>query len=205
MKFENRKQAGKLLAEQLAHYQHHNGIIMAIPRGGVPVAFEINKMLGWPLELMLTKKLGHPTHKEYAIGAVGFNEMILVPHPEVSEEYIKSETDFIRNKLRNMKQKYMGKREPEAVHGKMALIVDDGIATGNTILAAIAILRKEEASKIIVAVPVAARNAIEKMKPVTDELVVLHQPQEFSGVGRFYYDFNQVTDEEVIQLLNVPY
>jgi putative phosphoribosyl transferase len=199
--FQNRSQAGKLLAERLKKYQKAQGIVLAIPRGGVPVAFEIAKELNWPLELLLTKKLGHPQNKEYAIGAVGIYDRIVVPHEEVPPSYIESETERVRARLLEMQQKFMYNKQPEPIKDKVVIVVDDGIATGNTMLASVKILRKQEPAAIIVAAPVASWDAVEKLNPEIDKLVLLDLPEEFIGVGRFYKDFTQLTDRDVMEYL----
>jgi putative phosphoribosyl transferase len=198
MIFQNRIDAARQLAQRLKNYKNEEGVILAIPRGGVPIAYEIAKELEWPLDLMLTKKLGHPKHKEYAIGAVGLNEKILIPHPDIPESYIESETEAIRSRLTQMRQKFMGDKQPENVKGKTVILIDDGIATGNTILASVEILRKQHPAKIIVAVPVASYSAVRKLSSKADEVIVLSIPEEFYGVGQFYFDFTQVSDEEVM-------
>jgi predicted phosphoribosyltransferase len=199
--FQNRNQAGKLLAEKLKKYQKAFGVVLAIPRGGVPVAFEIARELDWPLELLLTKKLGHPQNKEYAIGAVGIYDRIVVPHEEVTQSYIESETERVRARLLEMQQIFMQNKQPEPIKDKIVIVVDDGIATGNTMLASVKILRKQEPSAIIVVAPVASWSAVEKLNPEVDKLVLLDVPEEFIGVGRFYKDFTQLTDNEVIKYL----
>ncbi len=199
--FQNRNQAGKLLAEKLKKYQNTNGVVLAIPRGGVPVAYEIARELNWPLELLLTKKLGHPKNKEYAIGAVGIYDRIVVPHEEVPQSYIESETERVRARLMEMQQKFMQHKQPEPLKDRVVIVVDDGIATGNTMLASVKILRKQQPSAIIVAAPVASWSAVEKLNPEVDKLVLLDVPEEFIGVGRFYDDFSQLTDNEVIEYL----
>jgi predicted phosphoribosyltransferase len=199
--FQNRNQAGKLLAEKLKKYQNAFGVVLAIPRGGVPVAFEIARELDWPLELLLTKKLGHPQNKEYAIGAVGIYDRIVVPHEEVTQSYIESETERVRARLLEMQQIFMQNKQPEPIKDKIVIVVDDGIATGNTMLASVKILRKQEPSAIIVVAPVASWSAVEKLNPEVDKLVLLDVPEEFIGVGRFYKDFTQLTDNEVIKYL----
>jgi putative phosphoribosyl transferase len=198
MIFRDRIDAARQLAEKLKPYKNEMGVIMAIPRGGVPIAYEIAKELGWPVDLMLTKKLGHPKHKEYAIGAVGLHDRIVIPHPDVSESYIESETQEIRARLVHMRQKFMGDKQPEDINGKTVILVDDGIATGNTVLGAVEIVKKQQPAKIIVAVPVASYSAVRKLSARADEVVVLSIPEEFYGVGQFYFDFTQVTDEEVM-------
>jgi predicted phosphoribosyltransferase len=196
--FLNRIDAGQQLAKKLKEYQHEQGVILAVPRGGVAVAYEVAKELEWPMDLILIKKLGHPKHKEYAIGAVSLSDRIVIPHADVSDEYIESETKQVRERLMEMRQKFMGNKPLVDVKGKTAIVVDDGIATGNTIYAAVELLRKQNPRKIIVASPVAPQSTVSKLMMEADELIVLDIPEEFIGVGRFYEDFTQVTDEEVI-------
>lgn len=201
--FQNRTQAGRLLAEKLLKYQKANGIVLAIPRGGVPVGLEIAKKLNWPLELLLIKKLGHPQNKEYAIGAVGMQDRIVVPHEEVPESYIESETERARARLVEMQQKFMPDKQPEPIKDRVVIVVDDGIATGNTMLTSVKILRKQEPEAIIIAAPVASWSAVEKLSQEVDKLVLLDVPEEFIGVGRFYSDFAQLTDSDVINYIKL--
>lgn len=128
--FQNRSEAGMLLASRLKKYQNMPGVILAVPRGGVPVAYEVAKELNVPLELILVKKLGHPSNPEYAIGAVGLKDSFVVPHAEVTDLYITSQIQKVRSKLLEMKKKFMGDREPEELEGKTVIVIDDGIATG---------------------------------------------------------------------------
>lgn len=199
--FKNRSEAGKLLAAKLIQYKNTPGVILAVPRGGVPVAYEIARELNLPMEVVLVKKLGHPFNKEYAIGAVGLTESYLVPHEEVAEEYIKSETEKLRVRLKEMQRDFLGGREPQDIKGKSVIVVDDGIATGNTIIATIRILRRSDPAKIIIAAPVVSESAALKITAEADDLVVLSIPDYFYGVGAFYDDFRQVSDEEVLYYL----
>lgn len=200
--FQNRSEAGMLLASRLKKYQNMPGVILAVPRGGVPVAYEVAKELNVPLELILVKKLGHPSNPEYAIGAVGLKDSFVVPHAEVTDLYITSQIQKVRSKLLEMKKKFMGDREPEELEGKTVIVIDDGIATGNTLLATIRILRKSRPAKIVVAVPVASKSAVQLLGAEVDELVTVLVPETFYGVGGFYNDFKQVEDQEVIYFLN---
>ena len=199
--FENRSEAGILLAEKLEQYKNTPAVLQAVPRGGVPVAFEIANALNLPMEVVLVKKLGHPFNKEYAIGAVGLKDSYLVPHEDVSDNYILKETENLRARLEEMKMDFMGGKEPLDINGKNVIVVDDGIATGNTIIATIRILRKSNPSKIIIAAPVISESAAMKISDEADELVVLLIPDYFYGVGGFYNDFRQVSDEEVMDYL----
>ena len=201
MIFQNRIEAGLLLADTLKNYQAGTGLVLAIPRGGVPVAYAVAKELGLPIELILTKKIGHPTNKEYAIGAASLTDYFTIPHENVTEEYIQAEIVRIRTRLKEMYKIFMGDQQPADLQGKTVIIIDDGIATGNTLLGTIQLLRKSKPGKMIIAVPVASRSAVNKLAKEVDEIVVVYVPDQFYGVGAFYEDFEQVTDEEVIYYL----
>ncbi|MES1249716.1 MAG: phosphoribosyltransferase family protein [Chitinophaga rupis] len=200
--FSDRKEAGKLLAEKLKKYQGLPGVILAVPRGGVPVAYVVAKELGLPLDLVLTRKIGHPVNREYAIGAVSLTDSFVIPHRGVSQFYIDSEIRTIRERLKEMYRKFMGDKEPEPLTGKTVIVIDDGVATGTTLLGTINMLRKSHPSKIVIAVPVASDSAVKKLSEVADELVVILIPEEFYGVGAFYENFEQVTDKEVMYYLD---
>ncbi len=200
----DRKEAGILLSERLKKYQNSNTIILAVPRGGVPVGYEIAKRLHLPMDIVISKKIGHPNNKEYAIGAVSMNSMTLKEHPEVPQRYIEDEVIRLRKLLKEKYELYMGNREPIDIQGKNVIVVDDGIATGNTLLASISMLRKKEPAKIIVAVPVLPADVIPVFQRNADEFVYLIAAKYFRGVGGFYEQFDQVEDEEVIRMLGVP-
>ena len=199
--FQDRIDAGLALSRHLQHYRRVNGLTLAIPRGGVPVAFPVARILELPLEIILSKKIGHPLHKEFAIGAVSLTGKIIAPNSPASEEYIQQEMINIRGQLREMYVKYMGDRKPTPVKDKVVIIIDDGVATGNTLLSTIDIVRNERPRKIVVAVPVASHQAAKKLSEVTDEFVCAWIPSEFHYVGEFYADFTQVSDEEVVSML----
>lgn len=199
--FQNRSDAGRLLASKLKKYQNVPGVLLAVPRGGVPIAYEVAKELNMPLEVILVKKLGHPLNKEYAIGAVSLKDMFVIPHEDVTDFYIQTEVEKIRGRLQEMQKKFMGDNEPESLQGKTIVIIDDGVATGNTLLATIRLLRNEKPLKIIVAVPVISKSAAQKISLEADELITVFIPETFYGVGAFYDDFTQVSDEEVIDFL----
>ena len=196
--FRDRIEAGKLLAEKLKKYKNDPGVVLAVPRGGVPVAYEVARELGFPIEVILIKKIGHPANKEYAIGAASLTDYFILPHSGVTDEYIQRELKRVRLRLKEMYTRFMGDKEPEDLEGKTVIVIDDGIATGNTLLGTINVLRKSKPAKIIIGVPVASRSAYEKLSEEVDEVVAVMVPETFYGVGAFYEDFQQVSDEEVL-------
>jgi putative phosphoribosyl transferase len=200
--FQDRKEAGRLLAAKLKKYKNEQGIVLAVPRGGVPLAYIVAMELGFPVEVILTKKIGHPMNKEYAIGAASLSDYFVIPHSEVSEQYIERELQVIRTRLKEMYKKFMGNKTPENIEGKTVIVIDDGMATGNTLLGTIELIRKSRPGKIIIGVPVASKNAVEKLSKKVDEVVTLLIPEIFYGVGAFYENFNEVSDEDVIFYLS---
>lgn len=200
--FQDRIDAGLALAGKLLHYKNANGVVLALPRGGVPVALPIASMLQLPLEITLSKKIGHPLQKEYAIGAVSLTGRYISPNAPVSLQYIDDETIRIRHELLKMYRKYMGKREPVPLKDKIIIIIDDGVATGHTMINTIEMLREELPQKIVVAVPVASRQAAQKLSEAVDEFICELIPSQFRAVGDFYEDFTQVSDDEVVEIMN---
>ncbi|PWT77611.1 MAG: phosphoribosyltransferase [Bacteroidetes bacterium] len=196
--FHNRLEAGKMLAEKLKKYKSEEGVVLAVPRGGLPVAYAVAKELDFPVEIVLTKKIGHPVNKEYAIGAASLSDYFVIPHEDVSDLYIETEVKRIRKRLKKMYELYIGGKEPESVAGKTVIVIDDGIATGNTLLGTVHLLRNGNPGKIIIAAPVASPAAVRKLSRVADDVVVRITPKEFHGVGAFYKDFRQVSDDEVL-------
>jgi predicted phosphoribosyltransferase len=199
----DRTEAGFLLSEKLKKYQNTNSVILAVPRGGVPVGFVISKTLHLPLDIVLSKKIGHPNNKEFAIGAVSLDSMILDEHPEVPKKYIDHEINKLRQLLQEKYELYSGNRKPIDIENKNVILVDDGIATGNTLLASIAMLRKKNPAKIIVAVPVLPSDTVPLFEKNADEFIYLIASSYFQGVGSLYEEFDQVDDEEVIRMLSV--
>jgi predicted phosphoribosyltransferase len=203
--FTNREEAGKLLANKLANYKDNNDVvIVAIPRGGVPVGYEIANKLNVPLEIVLSKKIGHPFNKEYAIGAVTLESSILSDAAnEVSPVYIYDETEQVRALLKLRHNLYYGEKKPLALKDKTVILVDDGIATGNTIISCIQLLQLQKPSKIVVALPVSPNTALRKIReiPEVNEVICLSAPVNFQAVGQFYEEFDQVNDNEVVALL----
>jgi predicted phosphoribosyltransferase len=176
-------------------------VVLAVPRGGVPIGYFIARQLGFELDLLMSKKLGHPYNEEFAIGAVGLEDEIIEETQGISPEYIDEEVNNIHRQLKQRYSKFMGERKPVDITGKIVIVVDDGVATGRTILATLEMLRRKNPAKLLVAVPVSSREAAERISKEVDEFVCLYTPFPFYGVGRFYKDFSQTTDEEVISLL----
>lgn len=199
--FRNREEAGRLLAQRLRLYAGQPGVVLAVPRGGIVVGYVVAKELQLPLELMLAKKIGHPANHEYAIGAAGIDDVFIVPHAGVSESYIKEEVAAVRERLREMQRLFLGDRRPAELAGKTVIVVDDGIATGNTLIASLKMLRRKNPARIVIAVPVAPGESIRKLRELADEVIALIIPLEFYGVGSYYEDFEQVNDAQVMAYL----
>lgn len=199
--FQDRIDAGLALSGHLQHYKHADGIVLAVPRGGIPVAFPVADILQLPLEIILSKKIGHPMHKEFAIGAVSLTGQVLTPNAAATDEYIQQETVHIREQLKAMYAKYMGDKKPTPVKDRTVIIIDDGVATGNTLLSTVDMIKMEAPKKIVVAVPVGSKQAAQKLSEVADEFVCVWVPSQFHSVGEFYANFTQVSDEEAIEML----
>jgi len=203
--FKNRTEAGKKLALRLLalHLELKNNeavIVLALPRGGVPVAFEVAQKLSAPLDLILTHKLGAPGNPELAIGAVAEDgSVFLDPYnvPTVSDHYIEEEKRRQRNEIKKRIKKYRGGRPLPSLQSKIVILVDDGIATGSTIRVAVALAQKADAKRVIIAVPVLPPDTLALLKKQADEVVYLKTPVPFFAIGAFYEEFLQLTDEEV--------
>lgn len=200
--FKDREEAGSLLAEKLLEYENTNSIILAIPRGGVPVGYVISQKLNLPLDIILSKKIPHPYNKELAIGAVTMDDEIVDYYPNISKNYINSEVSRIREVLKKKLNLYVGNDKPLDVKGKNVILVDDGIATGNTVLVSIKSLRKLKPAKIIVAVPVLPYEDLKIFQQEADEFVYIEASNYFRGVGAFYEHFEQVDDDVVVEMLS---
>ena len=205
MVFQNRKEAGIKLAEALSKFKDDDVIVFALPRGGVVLGVEIAERLDAPLDLVITKKIGHPFNSEYAIGAVAESGEPLYNEAElrrVDASWRRSEEERMRAELKRRRRDYFGDREQEDLAGKVAIIVDDGIATGLTMMAAIKYLRGQGAERIVVAIPVTPYDTAQRLREQADDLVSLQIDRYYRGaVGAYYKDFRQVSDEEVIALL----
>jgi len=201
MLFKNRIQAGKQLAEKLSAYKNKKDvIILGIPRGGVEVAFSVAKALKAPLSVVVTKKIGHPFNPELAIGAVSPDNYIIDEDYRDKEGYAKKAIKELNAEIKNRYKLYTEGKLPQ-LKNKIAVVVDDGLATGHTMLAAIKYVKSKNPKKVIAAVPVAAQDSYEKVKSIADEVICLHVPIFFNAVGSFYQEFEQLDDEEVISYL----
>jgi len=203
--FANREEAAKLLYKELLQYKDQkDAVIITIPRGGVPIGYTLAKELNLPLELALSKKIGHPANKEYAIGAVTLEDKVLSNLAfQVSEEYIDEETKRIRAILNQRFDLYYGTNKPISLKGKTVILVDDGVATGNTLISSIQLIEKQKPAEIIVALPVASKTALKRLRDfvLIENTICLDAPDNFRAVGQFYNKFKQVGDDEVIRLL----
>lgn len=208
MTFRDRVDAGRKLAAALEQYRGaKDAIVIALPRGGVVVGAEVARELKLPLDIVVPRKIGAPGNEEFAIGAITESGEPVWNHQSVtltdaSEEYLAAAVAKERTEAQRRLTTYRGDRSPRNLKGKTVILMDDGIATGLTMRAAIATIRSEGAARIVLAVPVAAADSIAKLRREVDEIVVLHAPQWFPAVGAFYDTFEQTSDAEVIELLN---
>jgi putative phosphoribosyl transferase len=205
--FHDRREAGKRLAERLSAYvERDDVIVLALPRGGVPVAFEVAQHLHAPLDLMLVRKLGVPGQKELAMGAIALPDVCVFNHDVIldagiSQEEIDQVVAKEANELQRRNRAYRGGEPPPDLKDRIVILIDDGIATGATMHAAISAVAQQQPRRIVVAVPVAAKEAYQSSGKQADEVVSLFVPAPFFGVGGFYENFGQTSDEEVIKLL----
>jgi len=205
--FRDRHEAGRLLAERLAAYTDRSDVvILALPRGGVPVAFEIAAVLHVPLDVMVVRKLGVPGHEELAMGAIasGGVQVVnqeVVRHLGLSQAVLESVAATEYQELTRRERAYRGSHGAAIVEGRTVILVDDGLATGSTMRAAVAALRRRGPTRIVIAVPTAAPETCEELKTEVDEIVCATTPTPFYGVGQWYDDFSQTTDDEVRDLL----
>lgn len=207
-RFRNRREAGQQLSAKLQQYAGRpDVIVLALPRGGVPVAFEVATALDVPLDVFVVRKLGLPWHEELAIGAlasggVRFLDQDLIRVAGVSDDDIRRVTALEQIELERRERLYRDDRPFPDLAGKTVILVDDGLATGSTMRAAVAALRQEGPARVIVAVPVASPDTCEAFRDIADDIVCAVTPERFYAVGLWYEDFSQTTDEEVHYLLD---
>jgi predicted phosphoribosyltransferase len=207
MLFRDRSDAGQQLAQKLTAYAHRPDVlVLALPRGGVPIGFEIAQALEAPLDVFVVRKLGVPGHEELAMGAIasggirvindGVVRSLRIPNAKIDEAAAREQREIERRE-----RAYRGDRPPPTVRGRTVILVDDGLATGSTMRAAVQALRQQAPRRIVVAVPVAAPDTCEEFRAKVDEVVCAATPEPFLAVGAWYDDFSQTSDEEVHELL----
>lgn len=206
--FKNRVEAGRKLAQKLEAYRGKDALVFALPRGGVVLGFEIARALSLPLDIIATRKIGHPSNPEYAIGAVDESGMTILNQAEigsVGKQWLQEEIEKQEAEAKRRSALYRKDEKHFDIRGKVAIITDDGIATGFTMRLAVKAVKNERPEKIVVAVPVAPAESIRELKEEgADEVVVLEPPEGFMGaVGAHYQEFEQVDDEEVVRLLHL--
>ncbi|MEU8651320.1 phosphoribosyltransferase family protein [Streptomyces sp. NPDC048737] len=211
MRFQDRRQAGRELAARLLEWSADGGLtdplVLALPRGGVPVAVEVARALGAPLDVLVARKIGVPGHPETGIGAIVGDDPPLFDRRSVemlglSEDMLDPDVSRERTELRRRERRYRGDRPAPRVGGRTVIVVDDGLATGVTARAALRHLRRQEPARLILAVPVGAPESAAALRSEADDVVCLHRPPDFRAVGLWYADFGQVGDEEVTRTLH---
>jgi putative phosphoribosyl transferase len=206
-KFQNRMEAGQLLSEKLGRYASHSKVIvLGLPRGGVPVAFEVAKALHAPLDVFVVRKLGTPGRCELAMGAIAtgglrvLNEGV-VRALDIPMETIEAVTEVEKQELKRRELAYRGSEKELKVRGETVILIDDGIATGSTVRAAVRALVVQDPARLVLAVPIVAASTYAELRDEVDEIVALMMPKRFYGVGEWYEDFSQTSDAEVTDLL----
>ena len=206
-RFHDRIEAGRLLAEKLSHYANRRDVVvLGMPRGGVPVASEVAKSLRVPLDAFIVRKLGVPGHEELAMGAIASGGIrilncAVIRSTCISEEVLDAVTEREQNELSRREIVYRGERAAPMVREKTIILVDDGIATGSTMLAAVAALKQQNPQRIVVAAPTAPVESCDELQRAVDEVIVISRPDPFCSVGQSYEVFGQTSDQEVQQLL----
>ncbi|TPV98297.1 MAG: putative phosphoribosyl transferase [Beijerinckiaceae bacterium] len=208
MNFKNRSDAGRKLAARLAQYKDQQVVLLALPRGGVPVAAEVAAVLGAPIDLVLVRKIGVPSQPELAMGAIVDGDSPITVRNEdvirlagVDERTFRAVRDREFAELERRRRLYLGGRNRIGVKDRIAIVIDDGVATGATTRAALRAIRMRQPNKLILAVPVGPTDTIEAMREEADEVLCLEIYEEFNAIGTFYGDFRQITDQEVIDIL----
>jgi putative phosphoribosyl transferase len=207
MIFQDRKDAGQILATQLTRYANRDDVqVLALPRGGVPVAYEVAKQLNAPLDIFLVRKLGVPGHEELAMGAIAsggvtFINQDIVDYLRIPKVMIDAVAQNEQLELERREQAYRGDRPPPNVTDRIAILIDDGLATGSTMRAAAESLRLQSPKRIVVAVPVSSPETCDAFRSEVDEIICAATPEHFHGVGLWYDNFSQTSDQEVRELM----
>lgn len=204
--YRDRREAGRVLAQALQHYRGRGGLlVLALPRGGVAVGFEVAHALEAPLDVFIVRKLGYPGHEEYAMGAIasgGVRVMNPLPGMDVAPEAVARVVEREQAELARREQLYRGDRPGIDVRDRTVIVVDDGLATGSTMRAAVMAIRRQDPAHLAIAVPVGAPQTCRSLRKEADELVCPAMPEPFRAVGLWYRDFPQATDQEVHELLD---
>jgi len=207
-RFEDRFDAGAFLAKQLLHHAGDpKTVVLALPRGGVPVAYEVARALEAPLDVFVVRKIGAPGYEELAMGAIAtggvrvFNDEV-IQHLGVSQSWIEAAIREQEQELRRREETYRGTRPPLQIEGQHVILVDDGLATGASMRAAVRALRQRRPAAITVAVPIGSRDTCDQFRTEAEEIVCARTPEPFHAVGAWYCDFTQTSDDEVHELLN---
>ncbi len=206
MLFEDRQQAGALLARKLEHLRGKDVLVLALPRGGVVVGHQIARAMQASLDVYIAHKIGAPFNEELAIGAVASDgtivlDDVLIAQLGVTSSYLGREIERQKREIQRRLECYRGKKPPPAVEGRIVILVDDGVATGATTKAALRALRKQNPARLILAVPVGPPDAIQRLEQEADQVVCLSTPEPFWAVGRFFLDWAQISDAQVVRLL----
>jgi putative phosphoribosyl transferase len=204
--FADRREAGRRLAEGLKHLRGEDAVVLALPRGGVPVAAVVAQYLDAPLDVIVVRKLGLPSQPELGVGAVGEGGVRVINEPLLRSTGLRSEklAAVVERESAEVKSRairFRGDREPVSLSGQTVVLVDDGVATGSTMVAACLVARESGAARVVVAVPVGSDNGLSRVRDEADEVICLHTPRLLSSVGEWYKDFRQTSEEEVVHLL----
>lgn len=205
MIFKNREDAGRLLAQALEKYKGKDAVILALPRGGVVVGYEVASHLHAPLSLIVVQKIGHPLSPEYAIGAISEDGHTLFNPSEIANicpSWLEKEKALKQKEARRRYQTYLKGKKIPSIEGKIAILVDDGLATGLTMTLAIDQVRALNPTLIVIAVPVSSKESAERLCCLVDELLCLYIPASLGSIGAYYEDFDQVSDQRVQKLLD---
>ena len=207
MQFKDRREAGELLAEKLEYYREQNPLILAVPRGGVPVAEPVWEYLDGELDLIITRKIGAPHQRELAIGAISGDGFIMLNEGLISRlgvfpDYVERASKKEQAEIARRLELYRGDRPLPVIDKRLVILVDDGVATGYTLLAALRSLQEKKPSRLILAVPVGPPETFDRLRGEVDDLIYLDAPADFAAVGQFYRRFDQVQDADVIAILN---